>query len=166
MAAVDPLDDVFTIEDRFYTQGYNAGLADGAPAGRAEGRSLGMQKGFEKFSEASRLASRAVIWANRMPSSSSSSSQSESSSSSPTSASQCELPRLAGAGGPRLEKNVKSVYALLEPGTLSTKNEDEAVQDFDDRLRRAQGKVKIIERMLGTAGGSRGVLESPPAQSS
>ncbi|KAH8171394.1 DUF1715 domain-containing protein [Sarocladium implicatum] len=143
----DPLDDVFTIEDRFYTQGYNAGLADGLPAGRAEGRSLGMSKGFDKFSESSRLATRAVIWANRFPSSANSSS--------------CKLPPLK-AGGARLEKNVKSVYALLEPGTLSTKNEDEAVQDFDDRLRRAQGKVKIVERMVGGSAGAK--VESPPPE--
>jgi hypothetical protein len=153
MATDDPLNDVFTIEDRFYTQGYNAGLADGIPAGRAEGRSLGMQKGFEKFSEASRLASRAVIWANRLPS---------------NSATQCDLPKLAGGTGPRMEKNVKSVYALLEPGTLSTKNEDDAVQDFDDRLRRAQGKVKIVERMVGGGAGGAGATRvgSPPVQSS
>lgn len=159
MATEDPLDDVFTIEDRFYTQGYNAGLADGRPAGRAEGRSLGMQKGFEKFSESSRLASRAVLWANRL-----------SVSQTPAKAEEkCKLPSLAAGAGPRLGKNVKSVYALLEPGTLSVKNEDEAVQDFDDRLRRAQGKVKIVERMIGggaaaATGGNR--VGSPPAQSS
>lgn len=145
--SADPLDDVFTIEDRFYTQGYDAGLKDGLAAGRAEGRSLGMSKGFDKFSESSRLASRAIIWANRFPNSSSSPSK---------------LPPLKG-GGPRLEKNVKSVYALLEPGTLSTKNEDDAVQDFDDRLRRAQGKVKIVERMVGGSTGNK--AESPPAES-
>lgn len=155
--ASDPLDDVFTIEDRFYTQGYNAGFADGAPAGRAEGRSLGMQKGFEKFSEASRLASRAVIWANRFPPSTTPQSHGGGNQ-------QCALPPLT-AGGARFEKNVRSVYALLEPGTLSTKNEDEAVQDFDDRLRRAQGKVKIVDRSLGNVGGAA-KAESPPAQSS
>ncbi|KAL2204151.1 hypothetical protein CC79DRAFT_1278735 [Sarocladium strictum] len=157
MTTDDPLDDVFTIEDRFYNQGYNAGLADGRPAGRAEGRSLGMQKGFEKFSESSRLASRAVLWANRLPTSQNSAS---------AAGEKCKLPSLAAGAGPRLGKNVKSVYALLEPGTLSVKNEDEAVQDFDDRLRRAQGKVKIVERMIGggAAGGNR--VGSPPPQSS
>jgi hypothetical protein len=162
MATADPLDDVFTIEDRFYTQGYEAGLADGESAGRAEGRSLGMSKGFEKFCESSRLAARAVIWANRFPSASraidtisaaehdSASGATQAShmlSSASTTSRRSGLPPLVDNA--RLEKNVKSVYALVEPGTLSTKNEDEAVQDFDDRLRRAQGKVKVVERMIG-----------------
>ncbi len=37
---------------------------------------------------------------------------------------------------------------LLEPDTLSTENTDEAVNDFDDRLKRAQGKARIVEMML------------------
>ncbi|KJZ76820.1 hypothetical protein HIM_03697 [Hirsutella minnesotensis 3608] len=136
----DPLDDVLNLEDRFYQQGYQQGLQDGAKAGRIEGRCFGMEKGFEKFFEAGRLASKAIAWANRLPDQQRS-----------THAEPCTLPPLADSV--RLDKNVKMLYALVEPGTLSTENSDEAVQDFDDRIKRAQGKAKIVERMIGSKTG-------------
>ncbi|KAM0523950.1 hypothetical protein ACHAPE_001203 [Trichoderma viride] len=139
----DLFDDVFTLEDRFYTQGYNQGVQDGARAGRIEGRSLGMEKGFEKFLESGRIASKSLVWANRLPQNlqpGSAAGEKEKSSEA------CTLPPLPK--NPRLEKNIKLAYALVEPDTLSTENSDEAVQDFDDRVKRAQGKVKIIEKML------------------
>lgn len=139
----DLFDDVFTLEDRFYTQGYNQGVQDGARAGRIEGRSLGMEKGFEKFLESGRIASKALVWANRLPQTPQSGSASEEEA---KSSETCTLPPLPK--NPRLEKNIKLAYALVEPDTLSTENSDEAVQDFDDRVKRAQGKVKIIEKML------------------
>ncbi len=61
-----------------------------------------------------------------------------------------QLPRLPS--NPRLERNIRSLLALLEPGTLSVENTDEAVNDFDDRLKAARGKVKIIEKMVGEDG--------------
>ena len=159
----DPLEDVFTLEDRFYTQGHNQGAHDGILAGRSEGRSLGMHTGFDKFRESSRLAAKAVIWANRIPpaaASSSSPSPADQPTATPcTPCTPCTLPPLQSNA--RLRKNVASLYALVEPGTLSTKNEDSAVQDFDDRLKRAQGKAKIVEKMLG--GGSK--AERPAAAS-
>jgi len=47
-----------------------------------------------------------------------------------------------------VEKNIKMVHALVEPETLSTANTDEAVQDFDDRLKRAQAKAKVVTKMI------------------
>jgi hypothetical protein len=41
------------------------------------------------------------------------------------------------------------LYGLVETESLVTENTDEAVDEFDDRLRRAQGRVKVIERMVG-----------------
>lgn len=131
----DPLEDVLDLEGRFYQQGYQQGLDHGARAGRTEGRGVGMQTGFDKFLESARLASKAVVWANRLPRE-------------PDASRPCtRLPPLPG--NPRLDKNVKALYALVEPDTLSTKNTDEAVQDFDDRVKRAQGKAKVVERMVG-----------------
>jgi hypothetical protein len=49
----------------------------------------------------------------------------------------------------RLEKHVRTLYALVEPSSLSTLNSEEAVADFDDRLKRAEGKVKVIEKLVG-----------------
>lgn len=49
----------------------------------------------------------------------------------------------------RLEKHITTLFALVETDTLAKDNTDEAVNDFDDRLKRAQGKAKIVERMVG-----------------
>ncbi|KAI9871819.1 MAG: hypothetical protein M1823_008336, partial [Watsoniomyces obsoletus] len=111
-------------------------------AGRIEGRSFGMEKGFDKFLESGRLASKAIVWANRIPS------KSSPSGSATAFKTQCTLPPLPANA--RLDKNVSMLYALVEPDTLSTANTDEAVQDFDDRIKRAQGKAKIVERMVGS----------------
>ncbi|KYK60535.1 DUF1715 domain-containing protein [Drechmeria coniospora] len=144
----DPLGDVFNIEDKFYQEGYKQGLEDGIKAGRVEGRSFGLQKGFEKFLESGRLAGKAVVWANRIPSSTANQpGPTSGEGKSAESKGVCTLPPLASNA--RLDKNIKMVYALVEPDTLSTENTDEAVQDFDDRLKRAQGKAKVVERMLG-----------------
>ncbi|KAL2114371.1 hypothetical protein VUR80DRAFT_8061 [Thermomyces stellatus] len=134
----DLFDDALSLEETLYKEGYDRGTADGARAGRLEGRSVGMGKGFEKFVESGRLYGRSVVWANRLPSTAPSQGL--------ASTGAAELPRLPQNA--RLAKNVETVHALMEPGTLSTENSDEAVQDFDERLRRAQGKARIIERAI------------------
>lgn len=141
--ASDPLDDVLNIEERFYSEGYQQGLEDGVQAGRIEGRSFGMQKGFEKFLESGRLAGKAIVWANRIP-------HQPGAAADATAKEPCTLPQLPKNA--RLEKNINTLYALVEPETLSTANTDEAVQDFDDRVKRALGKAKIVERMVGGGG--------------
>lgn len=148
----DPFDDALNVEQSFYSKGYQDGMSDGRTAGTVEGRSFGLQTGFEKFLESGRLAGRAVVWANRLPSSSSASTAAAVPASSPETATAAE--RRATAlkplpGNARLEKNVAALYGLVDPGMLSTENSDESVQDFDDRLKRAQGKAKVIERAIG-----------------
>ena len=164
--ADDLFDGALNIEEDLYVQGYQEGLADGEQAGRLEGRSFGMTKGFEKFVQSSKLHGKSVIWANRLPSTTSSStsvsntatagrSESQSSESQVTLAEAAEklvgdykqqLPPLSH--NTRLARNIETIHALMEPDTLSTENSDEAVQDFDDRLRSAQGKAKVVERMI------------------
>lgn len=147
--SVDPFEDVFNLENGFYTQGYEQGVKDGEQAGRIEGRQFGMSTGYEKFLESGRLAGRATVWANRMPNKSQTEQSQPPGSDTATSAYEtekhCTLPPLQA--NQRLEKNIRTLYALVEPETLSTTNSDEAVQDFDDRVKRAQGKAKVIERM-------------------
>ena len=154
--ASDPLDDVFNLEDQFYDEGYQQGLADGLQAGKLEGRSVGLAKGFDKFLESGRLYGKAVIWANRLPQPQpppgalALESPTESGDSQmPTAIPACQLGSLPNNA--RLGKNIASLLALVEPDTLSTSNTDEAVDDFDDRVKRAQGKTKIIERIVGEA---------------
>lgn len=156
MAANDAFDDLLNLEEEFYSEGYEQGVADGERAGRIEGRAFGIEKGFEKFVEAGRLHGKSIVWANRLPQAKQ---QPRGAAASPSSAStppgdgkQQALPVLSG-GGARLEKNIVTLHALVEPDTLSTDNTDDAVNDFDDRVKRAQGKARVIERHVGEDAG-------------
>ncbi len=178
----DPFDELLGLEEQFYQEGYQLGVADREKAGRIEGRAFGLEKGFEKYVEAGRLHGRSLIWAARLPGlqSGGQSNGSESANSSGLEAkssmgtvehepnSNLRLGNLPD--NPRLEKHVKVLYALTEPVSLSTENTDDAVSDFDDRLKRAQGKIKIIERLTGedfisANGGERAVTGSGSQQS-
>lgn len=127
----DPFDAALNVESTFHNRGYSQGLADGNRAGLVEGRAFGYQKGFEKWLEAGRLASKSIVWANRLPGKASTSSA---------------LPALPNNA--RLEKNIGALYGLVNAQMLSMENSDASVQDFDDRLKRAEGKVRIIERVV------------------
>lgn len=147
----DPFEDVLNLEDRFYSEGYQQGVANGERAGRIEGRSFGIEKGFQKFVEAGRLYGKSIVWANRLVISSSLSSSSWAPEKMATEQRQT-LKVLPVGGGGRLGKNIIALHALVEPDTLSTENTDDAVQDFDDRLKRAQGKARVVERQIGEDG--------------
>lgn len=208
---MDPFDSLFSLEETFYREGYELGLADGKRAGLIEGRLTGLERGFEKFAQMGRLHGKCVIWAARMPSSrkrrigSCSPSDQKSggggegeymvteeegerkkgekerkeNTNDDDSAIErgqkqsCTLPpspntkhNLSSPSIPphlllssnndrkssRLHKHILTLYALVEPASLSIQNTEAAVSDFDDRLRRAEGKVKIIERITGEEG--------------
>jgi len=155
--AADPFEDVLNLEDQFYQEGYNQGMEDGEQAGKIEGRAFGLEKGYEKFLQSGRLYGKSVVWANRL-----STKQHAKLASDPAAAAAAQT--LSGAetterretlrlpelpSGSKLEKNIASLQALVEPASLSTENTDESVNDFDDRLKRARGKAKVVERMLG-----------------
>jgi len=145
----DPFEEVFNLEDQFFREGYKQGYDDGAKAGRVEGRSFGLEKGFEKFVEAGRLQGRAGVWGSRLEKSKPKETSSDAVSDSWT----ADIPRLGKLPqlprNAKLEKNITSMYSLVEPDTLSTENTDEAVADFDDRLRRAQGRARVIAKAIG-----------------
>lgn len=148
----DPFDDLLGLEDKFYDEGYQLGTTEGAKAGKIEGRVFGLEKGFEKFVEAGRLNGRSVVWAGRLPQvdmpekAVSAAEVREGETHAATSTQATSLPALTN---PRLEKHIRVLYALSEPASLSTDNNEDAVSDYDDRLKRAHAKVKIIERLVG-----------------
>lgn len=170
MVSTDPFEDVLNLEDNFYAEGLKQGIADGERAGRAEGRAFGIETGFDKFTEAGRLYGRSLVWANRLPRAQESSSLA-SAAPGPASGDQPQprqrdqevggrqrqqqqqqrrrrhLPGLNG--GARLEKSVLMLHGLVELETLATENSTEAVDDFDDRVKRAQGRAKVVERQTG-----------------
>lgn len=187
----DPFDDLLNLEEQYYKEGYDEGFKDGAEAGRVEGYSLGLKKGFEKFVEAGRLQSKAVVWANRIPKyqqrrqlqqqlqqDTTPEQQEQRSSIASVDAGvklgedpselikemkDTQLPPIQG--NPRLEKNIEMLYGLVEPGTLSMNNDDDAVNDFDSRMKGAHGKLRIIERAVGE-GASRNVTNTLSSSSS
>jgi hypothetical protein len=172
----DPFDDLLGLEDRFYDEGFQLGTADGAKAGRIEGRVFGLEKGFEKYVVMGRLHGKSLVWAGRLPKYNipatearhiSSGARNGNAASSISKNPSSSLPVSPLPSNPRLEKHIKILYALTEPVSLSTENSEDAVSDFDDRLKRAIGKVKIIEKLVGEEGfaqtpasGANGVLGS------
>lgn len=146
---MDDFDDLLGLEDQFYDEGYQLGVSDGAKAGKIEGRVFGLEKGFEKYIESGKLHGRSLVWAGRQAQTSNTSvvDSQDSAVVGVPSRSPLSLPPLSA--NPRLEKHVRVLYALTEPVSLSTHNSEEAVSDFDDRLKRAAGKVKIIEKLAG-----------------
>lgn len=171
----DPFDSVLDLEETYYQEGYDLGVADGSRAGRIEGRVFGIEKGFEKFAAMGMLHGRAAVWASRLPrkkeqgkdnEKKATIAQDEVTSSSleaspnnliPTSL-EALVPAEDGivalglpplAVNPRLERHIQMLFALVEPDTFSTENTEESVADFDDRFKRAGAKAKVIERIVG-----------------
>lgn len=168
----DPFDGLLDLEETFYKEGYDQGVADGKRAGLIEGRFFGLERGFEKYATMGQLYGRAVVWSTRLPplqtkdeaendhqvDLSKSDEQldsgplqdvTEKNTQQPTDdvSESAVLPMLPG--NLRLEKHVRTLYALAEASSLSTENTEDAVANFDDRLKRAEGKMKIIEKLTG-----------------
>lgn len=161
----DPFENLLSLEDEFYKEGYDVGVADGSHAGLVEGRLFGIEKGFEKYIAMGTLHGRATVWAARLPDENfkqvshdkhglewdvrkglKNLSMEVTTVKPPTQLEgRVSVPRLQGSA--RLESHVRTLYALTEPGSLSTQNNEESVSEFDDRLKRAEGKVKVIEKL-------------------
>ncbi|KAI9717718.1 MAG: hypothetical protein M1828_007121 [Chrysothrix sp. TS-e1954] len=155
MARDDPFDSLFSLEDTYYEEGFKQGFADGVSQSGLEARVFGVEKGFEKFLDMGRLQARAKVWSARMlpPSQEEQGAPQSlavddhvglSSQQPPT------LPTLQNHS--RLSKHVHTLEALVDSTSLSMRNSDDSVGDFDDRLKRAQAKVKIIEKLIGEEG--------------
>ncbi|KAF2210014.1 hypothetical protein CERZMDRAFT_113485 [Cercospora zeae-maydis SCOH1-5] len=138
---LDVFENVLNLEDQYYREGYDLGVADGAKSGRIEGRTFGLEKGVEKFLEMGKLNGKAAVWEARLPSSATQDSASQSSSST-------VVPPLKG-GHQRLRKHVERLAALSDPKGLSTKNDEDDVSEFDDRLKDAKAKATLIARIVG-----------------
>ncbi|PSK33602.1 hypothetical protein B9Z65_7489 [Elsinoe australis] len=149
MAEEDPFDELLGLEDQYYQEGHALGVADGSKAGRIEGRIFGMQKGFEKFAAMGALAGKCAIWEARMLNSKQSSQQSTTDDNT-----EGKVPPIPHSE--RLQKHIATLAALTEAASLDTQNSEEAVSDFDDRLKRAEAKAKIISSIVGESQTSKG----------
>ena len=169
----DIFDSLLGLENQYYRDGYDLGVRDGSRAGLIEGRLFGLERGFEKYAVMGKLHGQATIWAQRLRAfgaegESEGASQEdrekqvtddlgETNDTGQQPSQEEEKEGISTAllkfqPSARLEKHIRTFYALAEPSSLSTENNEEPVSQFDDRLKRAQGKVKIIEKMIGEAG--------------
>lgn len=134
----DPFDSLLSLESQYHTEGYGLGYADGSRAGRIEGRVFGLEKGFEKFLELGRLNGRADVWQARLP---------DQSKAKEDAANVDKLPMLSGTD--RLRKHVRRLGELSNVDEVSTENSEDAVQDFEERIRDAKAKAVLISRIVG-----------------
>jgi len=156
---LDPFDELLELEETFYQQGYARGREDGSQAGLVEGRAFGLDKGFDKFFAMSRIFGRAVVWGNRLESvlcrklqsTDDGAANDEEAQPAATLGLDTSEMGLAPLMGPqaRLEKHIRTLYALSEPDSLSISNDEDDVSEFDDRFKRAEAKSNIIGRIVG-----------------
>ena len=157
----DPFSSLLTLEDDFYKQGYDLGVSDGSRAGLIEGRFFGLEKGFEKYASMGKLHGRAVIWTGRLPITSDTlvSAGQDTTTVDTQSNRGPEVESLPGRtrapglpANTRLEKHIRTLYALTEPESLSTANDEDSISEFDERFNRAMGKSKVLEKLTDKTG--------------
>ena len=168
----DPFNSLLTLEDDFYKQGYDLGVSDGSRAGLIEGRFFGLEKGFEKYASMGKLHGRAVIWTGRLPiapgtlvsvgqDASAVYTKNNEESMKPEIENLLERTRAPELpANTRLEKHVRTLYALTEPQSLSAANDEDSVSGFDERFNRAIGKFKVIEKLTDKTGSPGSPLRS------
>lgn len=157
-ANTDPFDELFSVEDDYYKQGYDAGVADATYAGLVEGKLFGVEKGFEKALELGKLHGRALVWKARTPQPAQGASD--------TSGHDDSVPDVQASKGsdthngilpelemlnanPRLLKNIDTLLMVTGSKNIDMTNSDVAVAAFEERLAKAQAKAKIIANVLG-----------------
>lgn len=166
----DPFDSLLSLEDQYYNEGYEQGVADGSRAGRIEGRIFGLEKGFEKFVSMGKLHGRAAIWHARLSTEKELGKNVEHATKATTEAENEAHEKIDGTlnesspgdtlllplpKSQRLQRHIDTLSALSEPVTFSTQNDEDSVADFDDRLKRAEAKARLIVNMMGETDGSQ-----------
>lgn len=141
---VDLFDDLLSLEDKFYQEGYDAGLADGKHAGLVEGKVFGIEKGYEKALELGRINGRALVWQMRQAQTVDKPEPTDRDESLLASLGHSKLPR-----NTRLAKHIEGLLSLTDDKDLATDNSDEAVTEFDESLAKAQAKAKVIAAIVG-----------------
>ena len=129
--ADDLFSDILNLEDQYHAEGFSVGAVDGARAGRIEGRTFGLEKGFEKFAQLGRLGGRAAVWSARLD---------------------CQG-EVELKGSERLRRQVERLRELCDAESVSTVNDEESVNAFDERVRDAGAKGTLISKMVGEKDG-------------
>ncbi|KAJ9203867.1 hypothetical protein DTO166G4_6841 [Paecilomyces variotii] len=164
--AQDLLDSLLDLEEGFYKEGYELGVADGSLAGYTEGSVFAVEKGFEKFLEIGRLYGKALVWTQRLAgpqtelddqseekaaeisSKADAEKEPEDTDAIPIGPSICRDMSSLPANS-RLAKNIRNLLDQVDPAELSMENTEDAVSDIDQRLKTASMKAKLVQRALG-----------------
>jgi hypothetical protein len=150
---MDPFDNLLELENEYYQEGYDAGVADSKYAGMIEGKVFGIEKGYEKATELGKINGRALIWQERYksklpgPEGLQVSQQSSISESSALADIIRGLPRLSDTT--RLQKHVESLLSASDGSNIAKDNSDDAVTDFDEKIARSKAKAKVIANITG-----------------
>jgi len=153
--ADDSLDNLLDLEQDFYKEGYDAGLADGQDAGLIEGKIFGIEKGYEKALEMGRLHGRGMVWDERLPLKEKQGGEElhvrgEVSTGHAPPTLEAVARRLQPLSeNARLRKHIEAFLSLTNGTTIATHNSDEAVADFEERITRATAKAKVISQIVG-----------------
>ena len=149
MSSEDLFDDLLELENDFYKEGYEAGVADSAYAGLIEGKVFGIEKGYEKVLEVGKLQGRAMVWSQRLankrhidPSEQSATVDGDS-----VKDFQRNLPGLPE--NTRFRKNIENLLALTDPNTLPKDNLDASVTEVDERITKCKARAKMISTVVG-----------------
>ncbi|KIY02413.1 uncharacterized protein Z520_02551 [Fonsecaea multimorphosa CBS 102226] len=154
--ATDPFDDLLELENDYYREGYDAGVADSTYAGMIEGKVFGIEKGYEKALELGKLHGRALVWRERSEKAVSKDAATlETLDSSRLRDIIQTLSQLSD--NTRFRRHVEGLYAASDGATIAKDNSDEAVTEFDDRITKAKAKAKVIGNIVGES------LNSTPA---
>ena len=111
-----------------------------------QARLFGIEKGYEKFMEMGELQAKAWAWSDDIHVRLSNAQQEQK----PVSSTDQSF-----ASRDRIMKHMEILHTLLDPSTVSFENTDDAVSTFDDRLKRAHAKCKVITRLLGESADSQ-----------
>ena len=158
----DLLDSVLDLEETSYQAGFDEGKADGAQAAYTEGLTLGAERGYLKALEMGKLHGRALMLNACLfdPNPVSINRKEDQPLTAPAIAATSDLVRDDGAvtqpfnslpslpNNPRLKKHVEILLKLTDPETLPARNSDEAVDEFDERMKKAIAKAKVIDKLI------------------
>lgn len=153
--ADDLLGDLLELEDGFYKEGFEAGVADSAYAGMLEGKIFGIEKGYDKALELGKLHGRGLVWQQRqrpdsqIKAESSSQTLSGSPSATPSSLRDALSAMNSLPKSSRLEKNIESLVSLSEPKDVPNDNSDESVGQVEDAIAKSKAKAKMVAITAG-----------------
>ncbi|KAK9387167.1 hypothetical protein V1515DRAFT_82454 [Lipomyces mesembrius] len=127
----DLFDSLLTLETSFYQQGYNEGLNDGLRSGTSEGTQFGLQTGFQRFVSVGILQGRCRVWKELSNATHSSSNPADD---------------VVPVGGGRSTKQLQVLTELVTG--IPTENTEDAVDEYESRLKRAKARAKVVARLL------------------